>query len=297
MTDATAVDLPKLRAWIGRTQELEDRIDPWVVAGMHATLDLDGPAPETGAPLPEGWHWAFFREVAPARELGPDGHPVRGGFLPPVALERRMWAGGRLRFQAPLPVGATVRRHSTIQDVTLKESAGGPMVFVTVTHTIIVAGETVIQEAHDIVYLGSDRASAPARDAVRSSEPWRRTKTLDSTLLFRYSALTFNGHRIHYDADYCRDVEGYPGLVVHGPLTATLLLDLARRNAGGRRIAAFAFRARAPLFCGEPLELVGGPASGDPGPRAADEFTMSAVGPGGRLIMTASGRFTDRSFG
>ncbi|MEZ5665935.1 MAG: MaoC family dehydratase N-terminal domain-containing protein [Alphaproteobacteria bacterium] len=290
MTDPDIdIDIEALRGWIGRSIVASDTIDPWHAAAMHAALDRDGPAPAPGRPLPAGWHWLFFREAAPARSLDRDGHAARGDFLPPVPLPRRMWAGGRIAWHAPLPVGAAATRRTAIQDVALKRGTSGPLVFVTVAHEIAVDGAPVLREEHDIVYRGRGEAPPAAPAPAAPAAPWQRTLAPDPVLLFRYSALTFNGHRIHYDIDYCRDVEGYPGLVVHGPLTATLLMAIAADNAGGRPLAAFAFRARAPLFCGETLALSGG-LDDD----RAGAFRVAAHGPAGRLVMTAEGRLAEQ---
>ncbi len=275
--------LDHLRSWIGRSRTADDRIDPWHVAAMHATLDRAGDPPGPGDALPPGWHWLFFREAEPARALASDGHPARGAFLPPVPLDRRMWAGGRLSWQAPIPVGADARRTSTVLDVTAKQGRSGPLVFVTVGHEIAVDGTAVATEEHDIVYRDADLAARPAAGTPPpATDPWQQSLVPDPVLLFRYSALTFNGHRIHYDADYTRDVEGYPGLIVHGPLTATLLMGLVAEGAGAPP-ATFDFRARAPLFCGEALSLSGGP-DGNGG------FAVAAYGPEGRVVMTAEGK-------
>jgi len=284
VADPPANDPTNLRDWIGRCQETGDRIDPWHAAALHATLGCEGAPPASGQPLPEGWHWAWFRDAPPSTDLGPDGHAARGRFLPP-APGKRMWAGGRLRFAGPLRIGGEATRRSSIREVTPKQGRSGPLVLVTVEHEIVADGALAICERQDIVYR-----TGPPGTAQRGPEPlaapaWTRTLTPDPVLLFRYSALTFNGHRIHYDADYAREVEGYPGIVVHGPLIATLLLDLLRRCQPARRIAEFSYRAVAPLFAGETLRLE---TAMDPG--TADGLLLSAVGPAGRVVMTASAR-------
>jgi 3-methylfumaryl-CoA hydratase len=259
--------------WIGRSQTFETRIDQVRVAELAACLDRDPP----GDFLPPGWHWAFFNAAAKASALGADGHPARGGFLPPVALQRRMWAGGDLRFHAPIPLGATALRRSTIRNVERKRGRSGDLVFVAVAHEISVGDRLCLEETHDIVYRDIGPIAAPT-PAPRDEE-WAHTRSADAVLLFRYSAVTFNGHRIHYDRTYATQIEHYPGLVVHGPLLATLLQEFAERCAG-KNLARFAFRGAAPLFDGEEFALCG-KADGDFWVRAAD----------GRLIQHARATF------
>jgi len=237
-------------AWIGRSQFAEDSLDLLRARAMQATVDEVERAPfAADEPLPPLWHWLYFWEVAHAGRLGYDGHPAKGEFLPPIPLPRRMWAGSRLTFLSPLPLGARSTRRSTIKSVALKEGRSGQLGFVTVAHRYAVADRICLEEEHDIVY----RAAAAPGEQPRQGEPapleapWRRTLEPTPVLLFRYSALTFNGHRIHYDRRFCAESEGYPGLVVHGPLLATLMVDLAARR-GARPIARFAFRALAPVF-------------------------------------------------
>ncbi len=256
-----AADLDALKQWIGRSQTAEDVIVADRVQAMAATLDKDR-VPGFGDVLPPGWHWMFFNPAARASELGPDGHPERGGFLPPVPLPRRMWAGGRLMFHRLLHVGERLRRESEIGDVTVKQGKSGAMVFVLVRHRVIGENGLALEEEHDIVYRPAPRpgAAAAAPERASGSAPWRRVIHPDPVLLFRYSALTFNGHRIHYDHPYVTKIEGYPGLIVHGPLIATLLLDLTTTHVACERLARFAFRAVAPLFDTTPFSLNGAPA-------------------------------------
>ncbi len=243
------VDMEMLRTWIGRTRESADVIAAWPAVGLAATLDRGDPLPQTGDPLPPLWHWIYFLEPAPASQLGPDGHPKRGGFLPPVPLPRRMWAGSRLRFEAPIRIGDTATRRSRIVDVSAKHGKSGDLVFVTVEHDISGPGGVAIREAHDIVYRNPPRADDPRRPPDSApTGPWRREIRPDPVLLFRYSARTFNGHRIHYDQPYVIGEEGYPGLIVHGPLLATLMLDLLRRERPGASVRRFDFRVRRPVF-------------------------------------------------
>jgi 3-methylfumaryl-CoA hydratase len=245
-----------LADWIGRRESADERIDEGRVAALAATFDRDPP----GQVLPPGWHWAFFNPAAKARDLSRDGHPKRGGFLPPVDLPRRMWAGGRLEFKAPLPVGAAATRVSTIAKVEEKTGRSGRLAFVTVAHEISAAGRVCVIEEHDIVYREDPvpGAAVPVPPAAPPDAAWQRAFRADAVLLFRYSALTFNGHRIHYDRSYATDVEGYAGLIVHGPLLATLLMDLAAERAG-RPLARFAFRAQGPVVDTAPFVLCGAP--------------------------------------
>jgi 3-methylfumaryl-CoA hydratase len=253
MTDADT-----LLAWIGRAETRADQVTPTPVAALAATLDRDDPPPAPGDPLPPLWHWLYFLPLARQSEIGPDGHPKRGGFLPPVPLPRRMWAGGRLDFLQPLHIGERVERTSRIADVTSKQGRTGPLVFVLVRHEIAGERGLAIVEEHDIVYRGEPQPGerAAGRPAPRAAA-WMRTIHPDDVLLFRYSALTFNGHRIHYDRRYVTEVEGYPGLVVHGPLIATLLVDLLRRHRPEATVTRFAFRALSPLFDVAPFSVNG----------------------------------------
>ncbi len=270
-----------LEDWIGREERREDRLTAGIVARMHATLGLDGQPPVDGDAIPPAWHWLLFAEAKPPAELGRDGHPKRGGFLPPVPLPRRMWAGGRLEFAAPLCVGETITRRSTIADVTQKSGKSGDLCFVTVHHEFSSGGAVCLREEHDIVYRDDPAPEAPAPqppDAPGDADI-TETVTPGPVLLFRYSALTFNGHRIHYDVDYCRDVEGYPGLVFHGPLTATMLLALAERVGGMGAVAKFSFRAVSPLFETAPFTIAC--------TRDGAVMSLWAANPDGKLAMSA----------
>jgi hydroxyacyl-ACP dehydratase HTD2-like protein with hotdog domain len=240
--------------YLGRAETRTDTVWPLLVQGLAATLDV--PEPETE--LPPLWHWMLFQHWASASGLGPDGHPARGGFLPPVHdLPRRMWAGGRVTFLTPLHVGETVTRTSTIQAIEAKTGGSGRLVFVTVRHAIAGEAGPAILEEQDIVYRGTDGAAVKPATAPPPvpAGALRRTVRPDPVLLFRYSALTGNGHRIHYDLDYVRHEEGYPGLVVHGPLQATLLAGLAR-EAARAPLAGFSYRGRRPALHGRELALV-----------------------------------------
>jgi 3-methylfumaryl-CoA hydratase len=252
----------QLRGWTGRTETLADEITAAPVRALSATLDRDDPPPAAGTELPPPWHWLYFLPMHRAGELGPDGHARRGGFLPPVPLPRRMWAGSRLAWETgnALRVGDAVQRTSRIAQVVPKSGRSGEMVFVTVAHEVHNARGLALTEEHDIVYRAAPQAgAAPEPVAADASAPWQRALVPDDVLLFRYSALTFNGHRIHYDRRYVTQEEGYPGLVVHGPLIATLLLDLVRRHAPASAVRRFEFRAQRPSFDGRALRLNGRP--------------------------------------
>jgi 3-methylfumaryl-CoA hydratase len=233
-------------SWVGRTESAADTIAAMPVEGLAATLDVD--VPRDG--LPPLWHWIFFTPKARASEIGPDGHPRRGDFLPPVPLPRRMWAGGRLSWHEPLRIGDAVTRTSRIERITEREGRSGALVFVTVRHEIAGPRGLALTEEHDIVYRGfpRDGERAPAAQPAPVDQRFSREIAPDPVLLFRYSALTFNGHRIHYDRPYVTEVEGYPGLVVHGPLIATLLMQLARAERPGRVVRRFEFKAVQPVF-------------------------------------------------
>jgi 3-methylfumaryl-CoA hydratase len=275
-----------LHAWIGRTESRVDVVTAWPAVALAATLDRHDPEPKPGHALPPGWHWLYFLEAAPASELGPDGHPKRGGFLPPVELPRRMWAGGRLEFRRPLRVGDEIRRDSTIVSIEPKRGRSGNLVFVTVRHSVSTGGELAVVEDHDIVYREAPKPGDPpplAKPAPREAG-WRRELIADPVMLFRYSALTFIGQRIHYDLEYCRKKEGYPGLVVHGPLQVILLLDLARREET-RPVRRLEYRALHPLFHFERFTVNGFPAADG---AQADLWTANSAG---NYAMTATAYF------
>ncbi len=235
MTDK--FDLDHLRQWIGRTTEASDIVTAQLVRGLRATLFIEIGTPKPGDAAPFTAHWCLAQPVFPMSELGPDGHPTRGGFLPPVPLPRRMWAGGELEFFEPLRVGDEMTRSSRISDVTMKSGSTGVLCFVSVEHRITTARGTALRERQDIVYRDIStgaQAPAPAKPAAAApTAQHRETHLADPVLLFRYSALTFNGHRIHYDRDYVTRVEGYPGLIFHGPMQAALQVEFAARLHGG----------------------------------------------------------------
>jgi len=244
------LDLALLQQWQGRQEVAWDVVTAFPVRALAATLEAPyAPSGAMGDALPPLWHWLYFLPLHAQSALGADGHAKKGGFLPPVPLQRRMWAGGRFGFAAPLRVGEQMKKISTITSVQGKDGRSGRLVFVTVRHEIAVGGEARLWEEHDIVYRDAPAPDAPPPAPHKApGGAWRRRIVPDDVLLFRYSALTFNGHRIHYARRYVTEVEGYPGLVVHGPLIATLLLDLLQRERPGAQVAAFAFRAVRPTF-------------------------------------------------
>jgi 3-methylfumaryl-CoA hydratase len=257
--------LPQLQQWNGRSETLHDWIAPAPLRALSATLDRDDPHPTQGTYLPFLWHWLFFLPHHRQSEIGPDGHAKRGGFLPPVPLPRRMWAGGRLTWQPdnPLQVGQEVQRVSVIKSVTHKAGRSGDLLFVLVQHQISNAQGLSLTEEHDIVFRAAAQPGdpVPAPTAAELQADWQREITPDDVLLFRYSALTFNGHRIHYDRRYVTQVEGYPGLIVHGPLIAILLGDLLRRHAPDARVTHFEFKAVRPTFDLHPFKVSGQPSA------------------------------------
>jgi len=265
---------------IGKTQTVSDPLDPARAAALHATLSRPGPAPGVGDALPAFWHQIYFWQALPPQDLGRDGHPrLGGGLIPDLGLPQRMWAGGRLRFHHPLRLGRPAERRTTVIDVTAKRGKSGRLGFVTLGHEIRQDGVLCVEEDQDLVYRPppADRGAAAAAPQAPDDAILTEEAAFSATLLFRYSALTFNGHRIHYDLDYCRRVEGYGGLVVHGPLLAQLLVHLAERRDGP--LAEFRFRATAPLVHVETATLCAG--RGD---------RLWVRGPGGRQCMTAHAR-------
>ncbi|MFW7343096.1 MaoC family dehydratase N-terminal domain-containing protein [Pollutimonas sp. H1-120] len=247
-------------SWIGRKESCDDNIDVGHIARM--ALSLDAAAPAEGDPLPLLWHWGLFIKALPYRELGDDGHPRRGGFLPPVDDRNRMWAGGRLQFLQALRVGTKGRRESTISAVTEKEGRSGKLLFVTVKHEYLQGDALCISEEQDIVY----REPSPPKlegAAVAPKAQWSEIVVPDPIMLFRYSAVTFNGHRIHYDEPYTTLTEGYPGLVVHGPMIATLMCRAFTNANPGKQAVALSYRGLRPLISPRPFNVAG--ALGDDG--------------------------------
>lgn len=257
--------------WIGRSETRHDVLTQGLIDRLRATIDSG----ESGPVAPQGIHWCLCLPDAPTAMLSEDGHPVKGGFLPPIDLPRRMWASSSIDFLAPLAAGAAIERRSTIAAIECKAGASGPLVFVTVAHATFADGAEAVRERQTIVYR--EAASAvPGTQAGPAQTPPGRVIMPPSPLLLRYSALTFNAHRIHYDRPYATEIEGYRGLVVHGPLMATLLLDEAARALGANRLTHFAFRGVGPAFADEPLGLTCA--------READTLTLTAHGPHGPVM-------------
>ena len=254
-------------------QTQTDFIDPARIQALNTTLELDGAKAHPFA------HQVFFWDAQPAGQLGQDGHPKVGGLIPDLGLPRRMWAGGRLRFPSALRVGEAATKTSTCIRADRKSGRTGDLGVVTLRHEIRQEGDLVITDEQDLIYreAADPDAPAPAYQAAPTDETVSETRAFTTTQLFRYSALTFNGHRIHYDRDYARNVEGYPGLVVHGPLLAQYLMLMAERELGG--LARFEFRATAPLFDFESATFCAAPSDGG--------LRMWVRGPDGRLCMTA----------
>ena len=278
---------PGLEDWIGRTDTLRDVVTAAPVAALDATLDNGNAVPDSGDALPPLWHWLYFLPHPRRSEIGPDGHAARGGFLPPVPLPRRMWAGGRLQWRDAIRVGDAIERVSRVLSISRKSGKSGDLVFVLVEHRVSTVRGLALTEEHDIVYREAPRSDAPAPvpPPAPTDEAWCERITPDEVLLFRYSALTFNGHRIHYDRRYVTEVEGYAGLIVHGPLIATLLVELLRKHRPGATLAKFSFRAISPLFDTATFEVCGRPAADD------GSVALWARNGDGRLAMDATAEF------
>lgn len=276
------VDIDHLRQWIGRQDIASEVLSPELVKRFRTTLELPG-ATQTGEPAPELIHLCIAPPAVPMSELGPDGHPARGGFLPPVPLPRRMWAGGLFEMRGALTIGDVVTRRSTIEDVVLKEGRTGRLCFVTVRHEISSGDDVAVVERQDIVYREAESSTAPkAQPPAAQAGDHVMEVVPTAPLLFRYSALTFNGHRIHYDKPYATGVEMYPGLVVHGPMQATMLYHFAARLRG-RAPATFAFRSLSTLFDDTRFTL-----------NATEEngaFNLWTARPGGPVAMSATASF------
>lgn len=273
-------------SWLGRTVTQHDRLTPALLQRYRATLDSD----ESGDIAPQAVHWIMCTPQAATAQLAQDGHPLRNDspdcFIPPIPLPRRMWASSKVEFLAPIAVDAEIERCSTIASISEKEGSSGRLVFVDVEHRTRANGALVVQEMQTIVYREATSAKAspapPSNDPDLSHWQFRRPIVPNETLLFRYSALTFNSHRIHYDRPYATGEEGYRGLVVHGPLIASLLLDLAGREFGPNALKAFNFRAQSPAFANEALYLVGN--------RIGETVTLAVLGHDGRTCMSAEAR-------
>lgn len=268
--------------WEGRTQTLSDAVSPTPARAMAATLSRD-PAESfaTGAELPPLWTWLYFLPLAPMGEVGPDGHPKRGGFLPPIELPRRMWAGSRCQFHAPVRIGDTVSKTSTIVKIAEKTGNAGTLTFVTVRHETSAMGLLAMTEEQDLVFMDIAPVWQPPAPTLLPQCVWSEPVAVDPVFLFRFSALTFNGHRIHYDRTYAMEVEKYPGLVVHGPAQAILLFDAAARRYPDRRPASFTFRGVRPLFDFDKVSL-------NEAPRADGGIDLFTANSDGAIGMQAS---------
>jgi len=271
-----------LTDWVGSQEHREEIISEFPAKAAAAMLDLDGEPMVHGNPLPPLWHWFYFLPLAARSQIDIDGHPKRGGFFPPVTLPRRMFAGARTTFFKPLTIGEPAVREGEILNVAEKSGKAGKLVFVTVRYRHIQGGEVRIEEEQDIVYKEPGPkipAPTPLPSLPEVPGAWVQDVKPDTVLLFRFSALTFNAHRIHYDRPYALGEEGYPGLVVHGPLTAVMLAWLTLENSG-KSIAKFSFQGRAPLFDLFPFRLIGRP--------EGDKVTLEAHGPDDKISMQAS---------
>jgi 3-methylfumaryl-CoA hydratase len=285
-----AIDIERLRQWIGREEVVEEVIGPMPVRMLAAMLDHDDPAPALGDPIPPLAHWTQLIPTHRQSELAEDGHARRGPFMPPVPLPRRMFAGGRTRFLKPIRVGETARRTARVTDLVAKQGRSGRLVFASVRQEIEGENGLALVEEQDIVYREQPRRAARraagqnAGQAQSTPQEGERSRTYlpDDAMLFRYSALIFNAHRIHYDRRYATEIEHYPGLVVHGQLVATCLADLAVRE-WGRPLADFSFRARLPLFDGTPFTVAGA--------QNGETLTLWANNSSGKVAMTAEATF------
>lgn len=258
-------DLKLWREWIGREQVVEDAMDPARAQALHATLERPGVPPAAGDPLPPLWHWIYFWSIAAMAELGPDGHLALGRYLPDMGLPRRMFAGSRFTFHRSPILGTPAERRSTIADVVPKEGRSGPLAFVTVQHRLSDADGLCVEEQQDLVFRSAQKPgvkSVPSKPLPSNGPAWCRRVTPDPVLLFRYSALTFNGHRIHYDRDFACGTEGYPGLVVHGPLLGLMMCQLAMDQNGPRQPAGYRFRLSQPIFAHQKFTVAGSPLGG-----------------------------------
>ena len=271
--------------WTPTVETVTETIDLTQVRKFASVLDLEEGRFDDGAALPAMWHWLFFLHRAPSANIGPDGHPRRGGFFPPIELQRRMFAGERVTFHAPLVIGQPATRTGTITRLDEKEGRSGRMVLASAQYRIEQGGDLCVEDTHDIVYIaGGGATPAPGPDAFSAPDgAWHREVKVDPVLLFRFSALSFNSHRIHYDAVYAQNEEGYPGLVVHGPLTALLLSELARARMDAP-MTQYSFRGRAPIFEPWPFHLVGQPGDGG-------AVKLEAVRNDGTVAMTATAEF------
>ena len=273
--------------WIGKEMRVQDQVSATALARWCATFDRPLPARF----VPQAYHWCLCLPDAPTARLDQDGHPLRGDFLPPIPLPRRMWAGSQVIFQSAIAQNAAIERVSRIDSITEKSGGSGPLVFVAVEHITLADGVAAVREMQNLVYRPAASAPMPAPPAPLAPPDlrawdWHKILEPDARLLFRYSALSFNTHRIHYDLDYAREVEGYPALVVHGPLTATLLVELASAHLGEQALGQFQFKGLAPAFAPDSLYLVG--------KRTETGLALAALGADGRMVMEASATLREK---
>jgi 3-methylfumaryl-CoA hydratase len=281
--------MPEIIAgWAPGPAETTETITAGPAVALSGLLDREPAVTAPGDPLPPLWHWLYFLDRPASSELGPDGHPAAGHFMPPIPQRRRMYAGGRASYTGVFRCGDEITRRSELAEATVKQGRTGELLFVIVRSVFTRAGAVIATEEQDVVY----RSGPPAADATgprrpvpdRDPAPWQIQIAPDPVLLFRFSALTYNAHRIHYDADYATRVEGHPGLVVHGPLLALLCFELPRRHAPRQRIAQLSFRARSPVYVGQRCTVTGGPSE--------DGCAMQVAGPDGAVALTAEGRLS-----
>jgi 3-methylfumaryl-CoA hydratase len=277
-----------IAGWAPGPVETTDTITAGPALALAGLLDTEPAVTGPGDPIPPLWHWLYFLDRPATRELGPDGHPEAGRFMPPLPQRRRMFAGGRVSYHHPIRCGDEVTRRSELAGTAIRPGRTGELLFVTVRSVFSRAGATIATEEQDVVYRSGPPATAarvqPPATPPPAAAPWQLRTVADPVLLFRFSALTYNAHRIHYDAGYATTVEGHPGLVVHGPLLALLCLELPRRHRPHQAVTKLSFRARAPLYAGQPCAVTGGPR--DQG------CTMRAAAPDGTAVLTAEGEFT-----
>ncbi len=277
----STVDIEYLRSWIGTEKVIADDLGLFPARALASVLDHDV-LPDTGDALPPSWHWMYFLDTPSSSSTGADGHPKKGGFLPPVPLPRRMWAAGTLQIDRPLVLGCPGHRKSIIRSIELKEGKTGALVVITIEHALYQNDHLCILETQNLIYrdMPNDPTLLPRGDPAPTDVDWVKTVVPDSVLLFRFSALTYNGHRIHYDRDYAVKEEFYPALVVHGPLLATLLLDMVGVQVAHRRVEKFRFRAIRPIFDCAPFKVCGN--------HRGEQLNLWAVDHDGFIAMTAS---------
>ncbi|HTZ24534.1 MAG TPA: MaoC family dehydratase N-terminal domain-containing protein [Streptosporangiaceae bacterium] len=280
-----------IAGWAPEPAEATETITAGPAIALSGLLDREPAVTGPGDPIPPLWHWLYFLDGPATSDLGPDGHPAAGHFMPPIPERRRMYAGGRASYAGAIRCGDEITRRSELADATVKQGRTGELLFVTVRSVFTRAGAVLATEEQDLVYRSGPPlagATGPRRPVPGEDRgPWRIQIVPDPVLLFRFSALTYNAHRIHYDADYATAVEGHPGLVVHGPLLALLCFELPRRHAPRHRVTQLSFRARSPVYVGQRCTVTGGP-SGDGGARCA----MAVTGPDGAAAVTAEGRLS-----